>query len=393
MANDKLTSEAARIRAVSLLSIVIILVAVQPCFAQDDNQEVPLPYVTLVQPPAAGRVAEESLSDERRREIDLQIRNLARLESRDIGLLKYSPDTHVFVPIGKFDGFGHLTDRNVETLPAIRRLVEIGPEAIPMLLDALGDDTPTDLVVTAIKSMGPIAGGMEFDEILHGNPANPSERFILNLKREPYSASIRPRPQFFVANEIEQYRVKVGDVCFVIVGQIVGRDYECLYYNHVKSLGVLVCSPVHRESIRDRVRRIWNTEHPRQKVFESLLVDFSTRGLLQMDSLDYWDIGNDFQVASAMRLLHYYPDLASPLIASRLADLKADGDYVDDCIANGVRADDLVDAIGWSDAKRIRDSLRSMARRATDRGVMRALARSGVDIDRIREEPSAEVDD
>jgi hypothetical protein len=364
-----------------VLPFLIILLAFERVLvAQDKEREVPLPYVTLVQPPSVPKLEATQLPKDRVDEIKQLIAGLSALESKDIGLLRSSPFSTIFVPVGEFNGFGDRTDRKVETFPQIRKLIEIGPDALPFLLDSLDNDTPTALTIKAAKTDGAISGGMDVDEILHGNPANPTERFVLNLDRHPYSASIRPKGQFDVASKLDSYQAKVGDVCLVIIGQIVGRDYECLIYDHVKSLGVLVCSPVHQKSIREKLRRIWESKNPRQKVLESLLLDFSTRGVLQMDSLDHWSIGSDFQIRSAMRLLYYYPTVATSIVSKRAAELRVSGDYFDDCVANGLCTDDFIDGIGWTDSQPIRTALEKLAESAKDNNVVRSLERSAIKI-------------
>lgn len=346
-------------------------------FAQDDDREVVLPFVTLVQPPDVPKLEATPLTAERVDEIEQLIDDLSGVGKRDLSLNSSFLGSK-FVPVGEFGTFGDWTGKRVEVSEPIRKLVEIGPEALPYLLASLGDDTPTGIVIQAVETRGAIAGGMAFDEILHGNPANPTERFTLKLNRFPYSTSIRAKDDFVVASEMESYRIKIGDVCLVIIGHIVGREYDCLSNPHVKSLGVLVCSPVYRIAVRRRVRRIWDSEHPRQKVLESLVLDFSTRGLLQMDSLDYWDIGNDFQIESTKRLLYYYPDIAVPLIVERIKNLQTSDDFFDDCDRNGLRSDNFVDAIAWTKDERIESALSTLAGNAKESDLLRALKRAGV---------------
>ena len=334
----------------------------------------------LVQPPALPKIAAKVLPDERIIEIEEAIGKLVGLKSKDIGFLKSPIGGEVFLPVGDFSPFGKRADNKFESFAPLRKLVEIGPDALPFLLDSLDSNEATDLVVQAAEPQGGISGGMAFDEILHGNPANPTERFVLNLDRSPYSDSIR-RDKFLVAHDLESYRVKVGDVCFVIIGRITGREYQCLFYDHVKPSGVVVNSPVIRKSLRDKLRRIWKTKNPRQKVFESLLVDYSTRGVLQENSLDRWHIGNDFQVAAAMRLLYYYPEESAEAIAKRLSSLDvADADdFVDQSIRNGILAHNFIEAVSWSKDKNIRSALESLSKTAKEHEVVKALKRAGFD--------------
>ena len=366
----------------TMLSIAL-MVAVSPHVVAvgDAEREVLLPYVTLVQPPSLPKIEAKPLLDQRIIEIEQLIDELSGLKSEDIGLLKSSVWGEVFLPVGDFGPFGERSENKFKSFAPLQKLVEIGPDALPFLLEALEEARPTQLVVKAEESRGAIAGGMAFDEVLHGNPANPTERYILKLNRAPFTTSIR-RDKFFVENDLESYRVKVGDVCLVIIGQITGRDYECLFHNHVKSLSVVVNSPVSRKSIRDKVREIWKSKNPRQKVFESLLLDYSTRGVLQGNSLDDWSIGNDFQVAAAMRLLYYYPEESAETISKRLSSLEVSEseDFVDQCVQNGVRSNEFIEATAWSKNKHIQAALATLATRAKEREVIRALKRAGFDV-------------
>jgi hypothetical protein len=363
---------------VYLLTILLVLLPTATS-AQDDDREVALPFVTLVQPPDVPKLEATQLPEDRVDEIERLIDDLSGIVERDLSINTSFYGSR-FVPVGVFGTFGEWTGKHVEVSDPIRKLVEIGPEALPYLLGSLDDQTPTDIVIPAVETQGAIAGGMAFDEILHGNPANPTERFTLNLNRFPYSASIRPKNSLAVAPEMESYRIKIGDVCLIVIGQIVGREYECLTSPHVKSLGVLVCSPVHRKTIRNRIRKIWESKHPRQKLLESLVMDFSTRGLLQMDSLDYWDIGNDFQIESTKRLLYYYPDIAVPLIVKRINNLQVSDDFFDDCVRNGLRPDVFVDAIAWSTNGEIKAALSDLAPKAKENDLVHALQRAGVKV-------------
>lgn len=353
-----------------------LLLAATPAWAQEDvEREVALPLVTLVQPPEVPKLETVELAEGRAEEIEGLISDLSEVAESDLSI--NSPyQSPCFVPVGRFGFSGEWTGKPVEVSNSIRKLTEIGPEALPFLLAALGDESPTKIVIESVFREGVVTRGLAFDEELHGNPANPKEHFILKLNRYPYSASIRPNQDFFVPPEMEAYRVKIGDVCLVVIGQIVGRKYECLTTPHVKSVDIQVCSPVHRKAVRNRIRQIWATKNPRQKLLESLVLDFSTRGLQQMDSLDYWSIGNDFQIESIKRLLYYYPDFAVPLIVQRIDGLQFSDDFVEDCVRNGLRADDLVDAVAWSQNADIPAALTRLEPRATENTLREALRRA-----------------
>jgi len=349
--------------------------------AQDEEREVALPFVTLVQPPKAPKLDGAAPSMEQIQEIEELIRDLSGATRKDLAINSGPYDGSVFVPVGKFGMDGDWTGEKAEGISdAVRRLIEIGPDALPYLLESLDNDTRTEIVIQSVESSGGIAGGMAFDEWTRGNPANPTEQRVLRLNRYGYSPSVRTKDEAFLPDEMESYRVKVGDIAFVIIGHIVGRKYVCLSSPGVKSSGVLVISPVHREKLRSQIQEIWKTKNPKQKVLESLLLDFSTRGILQWDSLDFWDVGNDFQIESTKRLLNYYPDVAAPLIVDRIRNLKTTDDYEKDCIDNGLQSDNFVDSIAWSDNKQIKSALTELVKSAKENYLIRSLNRAGVGV-------------
>ncbi len=363
-------------RILSTLALISLLAF--PVCAQDEEREVALPFVSLVQPPKAPKLELTPLSEERIQEIEKLIGELTKATRKDVEINSgYDSD---FVPTGKFGTLGDWTGKPVEGISdPVRRLVEIGPDALPYLLNALDDDSRTEIVIDCVETRMAIAGGMAFDVRTHGNPVNPTEIRILQLSRYGYSPSIRPKNEFSLPEDLESYRVKVGDVAYVIIGQIVGRNYICLGSPHVKSLGVLVVSPVRSKKLRQQIQNIWKTKNPKQKLLESLLLDFSTRGILQWDSLDFWDIGNDFQIESTKRLLYYYPDVAVPLLVERIGELQASDDFMADCVHNGLRSDNFVDSIAWSKNETIKTALAKLAKNAKENYLIQSLQRAGVE--------------
>jgi len=361
-----------------LSTLALILFLTFPVCAQDEEREVALPFVTLVQPPKAPKLELTPLSEERIQEIEELIGELTKATRKDIEINSgYGSD---FVPTGRFGTFGDWTGEPLEGISdPVRRLIETGPDALPYLLKALDDNSRTEIVIECVENRGAIAGGMAFDVWTHGNPVNPTENHILRLSRHGYSPSIRPKNEFALTEDLESYRVKVGDVAYVIIGQIVGRNYVCLGSPHVKSLGVLVVSPVRSKKLREQIRSIWKTENPKQKLLESLMLDYSTRGILQWESLDFWDIGNDFQIESTKRLLYYYPDVAVPLLVERIGQLQASDDFVADCVHNGLRSDNFVDSIAWSKNETIKTALAKLAKNAKENDLIRSLQRAGVE--------------
>ena len=103
------------------LHVAIIVSAIgSSVVAQDDVIEVPLPFVTLVQPPRVPKL--KLRPPERDDEIKQHISDLSGLKSKDIGILD-SPIGTTFVPVGRFDYFGRRTDEKLETFAPMSRLV------------------------------------------------------------------------------------------------------------------------------------------------------------------------------------------------------------------------------------------------------------------------------
>src|SRR5206468_4252679 len=128
----------------------------------------------------------------------------------------------------------------------------------------------------------------------------------------------------------------------VAVGQIVGRPYSAVRYQPTAC--IYINSPVQTRYLRDAVRRVWTASNPRQALLDSLLLDYSTEGVFNGQSLDGWDVGNELQCAAALRMLYYYPEETAPLIARRLEKLDVEErpgieKYIDRAVRNGVRAD------------------------------------------------------
>jgi hypothetical protein len=126
---------------------------------------------------------------------------------------------------------------------AMQALVRLGPDALPFLLDALDDPTPTRLT---IKHEG------FFSATWHGgelplNPVNPAERGAVGR-----AARLRRD-----GPHVGSHRLKVGDVCFVAIGQIVGRQYQAVRYQPTACV-VLNC-PAHDARLCASVRAIWRS--------------------------------------------------------------------------------------------------------------------------------------
>lgn len=314
----------------------------------------------------APRASEEELA-----QIKELIRRLADIESPDFGVSPTMSGS-AFLPLdGKHTaGAFLLTDHKIESSDALRELVALGPKSMPQLLDSLDDSTPTKLKIDHSGGFGSMWLGRE----IWGNPANQFESKIID--RLPKSEE----------QYVETHAVTVGDICLVAIGQITGRSYQAVRYQPTAC--IVINSPTSDQKICECVRQIWTDDNARQKLFDSLLLDFSTRGVFNGSSLDGWSMGDSLQQQAAMRLLYYFPDETEQLIADRLAglDVQQTGPsasvratdeeldaYIKRCVKNGVRADDFIESVAWSKRPLIQSALTEIEKSTSDEDILEAI--------------------
>jgi HEAT repeat protein len=324
--------------------------------------------VRLGKTPSIKLGAAAPLTEDKKKHIKQLIADLALMAHPDFGLSS-SISGHAFAPLPDHEHVAMvlLANPRVESSSAMRRLVEIGPDALPFLLGSLGDKTPTKLKV-------PPAMNNLFGNELDGNPLNSSERRVLS--KRPANTDDDDSDDDSAA----WYQVKVGDACFVAIGQIVGRAYSAVRYQ--PSAIVIINSPVRSASLRDSVRAIWSSRNPAQKVLGSLLIDYATEGIFNGKSLDGWGEGSNRQIEAAVRLLYYFPKESAPLIAERLKrmDVSRPRDPNDSWmlrdVANGLRTIDFLREISWCREPVIRKALFEIFQRTNDVSVTLAVSPS-----------------
>lgn len=343
-------------------------------YSQEHGQAI-YPYVSTGPVSTLPRIENSAVTEDVEKEIESHIQGLAELAEPDFGLGGLTRDGRlVFAPIGDF--VTELKIKPIFKLKAMSRLVEIGPVALPFLLEHLEDGTPTKLVISE-KLYGDkpqFTPAISFGKTLPINPANLIEQRFFDAT----PAHLRPTG---TANfELESYRVKVGDVCMVLIGQIVGRDYFCVSGNHYN---LTIISPVHQKKLRKGLVAIWSSENPRKKLFESLMLDFSTRGTANLDLVkdcdyDYWEFGQSFALSAATRLAFYFPTESKRFIVSRLDSLVDSNRYFHDSLHNGLNADEFIHRVSWSSDPEIQASLKRLGKRAMDTSVKAALQTSNI---------------
>src|SRR5579871_355894 len=264
---------------------------------------------------------------------------------------------------------------------ALVELVKLGPRALPFLLDSLDDSTPTRITVKHEGDFGDMSFGCE----MWGNPANQPEATALKelFKNAPYSSGLD-------ANAVHSYTVKVGDICFVIIGQIVGRRYQAV--RNQPTGCIVINSPTRYPAIAKAIRAAWSAPDSDKRLLESLLSDYNTkpRPFNSEEFSRKWDSADHLQISAAMRLLYYYTKQIAPKIGKRLEGFQVHwvgpsewiggtekqlDAYMNRDQANGVRTADFIRAVAWCQEPEIQSALAGIFRRTGDQDILVASVR------------------
>ena len=287
-------------------------------------------------------VVSRTLSADEQAEIRQMIRSLASIND-DQENWTYFLQNHAFRPLDETCE----SETVVTSSPFARsslefkRLIELGPDALPFLLESLDDKSPTTFV---IKNPGFCT--VAYVHHIGGNPVNRSESHRIESRHHDETTG----------DELtNSHTVTIGDICFVIIGQIVGRDYRIM--NNLPQCYIQIASPTTSERIRRQVREIWSSDHSSQKLIDSLLLDLATE--IAHYEKDYQG-KSSWQCAAAERLLYYFPQESAGLIADRLRDFEVDRE----CAARSSGAS-FVEATALSDHTQIKTVMREIFELAT----------------------------
>jgi tetratricopeptide (TPR) repeat protein len=178
-----------------------------------------------------------------------------------------------------------------EAPPAMRELVRRGVDALPVLIQHLYDARPTKLVV---------------------GKDGPGVLFRIKLFAREYDAR-KPLPhndaglkdKHYISSD---YTVKIADVCYVLIGQIVNRRLVAVrQLTAPQKVGspatgiLLVNSPIEEPSLITQVKSDWEGLDIRNHE-ESLVSDI----MAQEGTSDTWAGPNLFRADAALRRLRYY---------------------------------------------------------------------------------------
>jgi hypothetical protein len=241
-------------------------------------------------------------------EIRRLIESLVEIDKPDFGLSPLMSGQQ-FAPIPETRSFENGIigiHHGLDTPESVRRLVELGPKAIPALLVAIDDKTPSKVVMRHDGGFG----GMWHEREVPINPANPRERAACPGNPEvldPVHGFARSALGGF-DNCISSYAVTRGDIAFVVLGQIVNRQYQAVRYQ--PSACTVINSPSKDADIARALRAIWASDEPARTLFDSLLADFRTTGG-----------ASTYQAGAALRLAFYFPDESRELLVDRVRHL------------------------------------------------------------------------
>lgn len=195
--------------------------------------------------------------------------------------------------------------------PAMEQLAALGARALPALLDHLTDARETRVVIKRPQAM------WLSDEY--------SARFR-NPKRQPPGVN---RIGIFGGPDVDRYILRVGDLCYEVLGRIVNRGLVPVRYQ--PTLCLVINSPVQTRVLADAARRDWGgvTEAGHR---QSLIRDVLSNPFSYEQSGALW------------KICSYYPG-AGEAIAIRLLqqpyyDYQAVGSFVETELLDSPRISD-----------------------------------------------------
>jgi hypothetical protein len=183
--------------------------------------------------------------------------------------------------------------------PAMRELVRRGPLALAELVRHVDDKRPTKLQVGNIDAgTGPRQVGVNtFMFTYFSDEYDPRVRSIAEQ-----NAALQGRARL-EKDFSGSYTVKVGDICFVLIGQIVNRRMLAVRYQ--PSGGLVVNSPVEFPALAEKVRADWK-DAGEELLQSSLLADIHGANRHLRASEDVDDPMTVFPALQRLRL--YFPE-------------------------------------------------------------------------------------
>lgn len=240
------------------------------------------------------------------------IEQLSDVEQPDIGFAPLM-NGGGFLPVPEmraFQGGILMQSHGLSTSPAAEGLVRLGPKAIPALLAALSDATPTKYTFDRVQK--DILSGMGASWFGHEIPTS--------AKSEREQAARASHPAVFAETDssahLTRYTFARGDMAFVALGQIVNRSYVAMRYQPTACQ--VINSPVHDPEMAVVLRQIWTSDDPAALLYESLYADALGDG--KADGSDVFSLGMSSvdRNGAIARLVYYFPDDFVPVLVKQL---------------------------------------------------------------------------
>jgi hypothetical protein len=196
-----------------------------------------------------------------------------------------------FSPIDEalhFEG-GILGSPKPKTSSVMRELVSRGATVLPELIKHIDDNRETHIVVANRA-------------IWHSNEYDPRSSDPKNL---PTGLALAPGGRDVLNDRdlMSKYTLRVGDLCFVAIGQIVNRNLFVARYQH--TMCFVLSSPVHTPELAAAVKRDWaglTIEQHKKSLMQDALTKFPSKA-----------------PSAIVRLLFYYPKEGEDLVLKLLS--------------------------------------------------------------------------
>lgn len=177
--------------------------------------------------------------------------------------------------------------------PTMRKLVQLGVRALPILMKHLDDKRETKLVIKHDQGFGAMWYSDEYDP-RYGDKV-----------RQPKNVNSDEKMSHTFDHTIKKFTLHVGDACYIAIGQIVNRGLSVIRYQPTAC--IVVNSPIQSPALAAAVRQEWSglteTDHAKQ---------------LENDSYSLYPYSSE---AAIKHLLYFYP-VAGERVALRLLNRK-----------------------------------------------------------------------
>lgn len=242
--------------------------------------------LTLLAVPAA---AQEKQSNQNEKEIETLIEQLLEITEEGFGYCTMHGGTE-FLPLPGTEQMGPMVlfRKPPEKSDVLRKIVEKGAAAVPVLLKHLDDDRKV--------GMKPVRGMMwmsfpdeyDYNRRTIAKPPRGVNRGGGNLLEDCYP---------------DRHAITIGDLCYVALGQIVNRAFIATRYQPTG--GLIVNSPTYSKALYDAVMAEWGGLTP-EKHKKSLIQDFLKPNY------------SGRRVGAYRRLAVYYPEVLDELVPPQL---------------------------------------------------------------------------